>query len=147
MSKTCTYHRRRIRIRKNSYSLMSWKLEGGIEKLCTIKDAPGGVTLRSEKYKGLEVELLRHEPQHAEIQLSIRLAMDGTDTSEYAYRLLQSQTLAGKIWSSPFSCLDAETIYRERWISSVGYCLPVTQLTDSQCEKIKARSSILLLQK
>ena len=61
--------------------------------------------------------------------------MDGTDTSEYAYRLLQSQTLAGKIWSPPFSRLDAETIYRERWISSVGYCLPVTQLTDSQCEK------------
>ena len=45
---------------------MAWKLEGGTEKLCAIKDAPGGVALRSEKYKGLEVDLIRHEPQHSE---------------------------------------------------------------------------------
>ena len=28
--------------------------------------------------------------------------------------------------------MDAETIYKDQWISSVGYCLPTTKLTDKQ---------------
>ena len=61
----------------------------------------------------------------------------GGDEAEYAYRLDQSQALAGKVVSSPLSRFDAELIYRERWISSIGYCLPITQFIDAQCDEIQ----------
>ena len=59
-----------------------------------INDAPGTVSLRSEKYEGMEVELNQYEAQKTERQLGVRLAMDGTYTEEYEHRLNQSKTLA-----------------------------------------------------
>ena len=56
---------------------------------------------------------------------------------EYAHCLDQSKALAGKVVSSPFSRFDAKLIYRERWVSSVGYCLPITQFTNAQCDEIQ----------
>ena len=64
--------------------------------------------------------------------------MDGKDTAEFRYRLLQSKTFKGKIMLSPFIRHDAKTIYRERWVTSVGYSLPVTQFTDIQCANIQS---------
>ena len=76
-----------LELDKSSFALMAWKLAAGGEKLCTIKDAPGSVNLRSEKYTGHEVQLKRIGVQTAERQLGVRLAMDGNDTAEYAHRL------------------------------------------------------------
>ena len=73
----------------------------------------------------------------AERLLGARLTLDGGDTEEYKYRLDQAKELAGKITASPFTRYDAEIIYRERWISTVGYCLPITQFTDEQCDEIQ----------
>ena len=117
---------------------MAWILNAGKETLCHIKDAKGSVSLRSERYKGHEVKLKRIEAHTAECQLGVRIAMDGFDLAKYEHRLLQSRLFAGKIASSPFNRLDAETIYRERWIASVGQCLPITQFTDIQCNKIQS---------
>ena len=64
--------------------------------------------------------------------------MDETNLTEYKFCLKQAKTLAGKIWSSPFTRIDAEIIYRERWLLSISYCLPVTKFTDSQCDKIQS---------
>ena len=50
---------------------MAWKLKEGKEKLCKISEAPGDVSLRSEKYKGMEVKLNRHEVKKAERQLGV----------------------------------------------------------------------------
>ena len=83
------------------------------------------------------MELTRNEATTAERQLGVRLAMSGLDKAEYAHQLEQSKALAGKIWSSPFSRADAEIIYRERWIFSVGYCLPVIQFNAKQCGDIQ----------
>ena len=96
------------------------------------------LSLQSGKYKGMTVTLRRNEVGTAERQLGVRLAMSGHDDDEYAYRLEQFKTLAGKNHSSPFSRLDAETIYRERWLSSVGYCLPITQFDVKQCKAIQS---------
>ena len=73
----------------------------------------------------------------AERLLGARLALDGGDGTEFAFRLDQAKALAGKVTASPFSRYDAEVIHRERWISSVGYCLPITQFTDTQCDDIQ----------
>ena len=85
----------------------------------------------------MEVELRRNSVHEAERILGARLALDGGDESEFTYRLDQATALAGKIISSPFSRYDIEVIYNQRWISSVGYCLPVTQFTDAQCDKMQ----------
>ena len=37
--------------------------------------------------------------------------------------------------------------YRERWISSIGYCLPITQFTEKQCEKIQQSGYSAILPK
>ena len=64
--------------------------------------------------------------------------MDGNDNEEYEYRLEQSKILAGKVITSPFNRTDAEIIYRERWLASVGYCLPVTQFSAKQSKVIQS---------
>ena len=109
-----------LELTKSSYALMAWKLHKGKEEMTSIEESPGTLSLRSEKYKGMKVTLRRNEVGTAERQLGVRLAMSGQDDDEYLYRLDQSKTLAGKIHFSPFSWNDAETIYRERWLSSVG---------------------------
>ena len=40
--------------------------------------------------------------------------------------------------ASPFNWKDAELIYRERWLASVGYCLPITQFTCKECNAIQS---------
>ena len=66
----------------------------------------------------------------------MHLAMSGQDEDEFLYRLEQSKIIADRVHSSPFSRIDAETIYRRKWLSSVGYCLPITQFDDKQCKAI-----------
>ena len=56
---------------------MTWKLKNGTEELRTIKDDPGSLNLRSEKYTGLAVELRRDSVQDAERLLGAHLALDG----------------------------------------------------------------------
>ena len=46
-----------LELTKSSYSLMTWQLAKGKEKLYKIVEAPRSLSLRSEKYKGMEVEL------------------------------------------------------------------------------------------
>jgi hypothetical protein len=126
-----------LELTKSSFAMMAWTLKGGKEVMCNMKEAPGSVKLRSDKYKGMQVELSRNEVSTAEKQLGVRLAMDGNDQEEFQFRLSQSKTLAGKVRASPFNRRDAEIIYRERWLPSVGYCLPITQFDDKQCKAIQ----------
>ena len=50
-----------LELNKSTYLAMTWKPKGGKEQMCNIHDAPGAVSLGSEKYKGREVELNCHE--------------------------------------------------------------------------------------
>ena len=88
---------------KSSYALMAWKLKGGNEVLASIKEATGNLSLRSKKYKGLQVELNRNETSTSERKLGVRLSMDGNDDAEVAYQLDQSRTPSGKIMPPPLS--------------------------------------------
>ena len=86
---------------KSSYSLMIWKHKDGKEKLFKIKDAPGNLTIRSEKYRGMKVELCRNEGHTAERQLGVRLSMNGSDSAEFLFRIDQEKLLAGKVTVRP----------------------------------------------
>ena len=121
-----TVGRGELELTKSCYSLMTWKLQNGSENLSSVKDEPGSLNLRSNKYTGLDVELRRNSVDEPQRLLGFRITLDGGDESEYIHRLDQARSLAGKVASSPFSRHDAEIIYRERWISSISFCLPIT---------------------
>ena len=62
--------------------------------------------------------------------------MDGKDKKEHKERMIAVKALASNIRNSPLDRQDAEIIYRERWVNSIGYCLRVTQFSNAQCEEI-----------
>ena len=126
-----------LEIDKSCLTLMTWKPAHGREILETVSESRGDLSIRSVKYPGLQVLLNRNEVSKGERILGVRLALDGNDRDEFAYRLTQAKDLAGRIRSAPFSREDAEVIYRERWLPSVGYCLPITQFSIKQCQKIQ----------
>ena len=55
-----------LELTKSSYALMAWKLKGGKEQLYSIEAALGSISLPSEKYNGMQVELTRNEARAAE---------------------------------------------------------------------------------
>ena len=55
-----------LELDKSSYMVMTLELKKGGEKQCTIADARDKVSLRLEKYKGLEVKLTQNEVTTAE---------------------------------------------------------------------------------
>jgi len=52
------------------------------------------------------------------------------------YRTEQAVALDGRIRYSPLIRFDAEIVYRERWMSTIKYFLPITCFTQHQCHKI-----------
>ena len=134
-----------LELTKSSYATMLWKLKEGKEIMCNTEDNPCTLNLRSEKYKGLKVELTRNYVDTVEIQLGVRLIMNGEDSNEFLYRLEQSNILAGITQTSYFFRQDVERIYRERWISPVGYYLTVTKFSDKQCKTIQSPTYNTLL--
>ena len=63
--------------------------------------------------------------------------MDGNEEEEYNFGLLQSKILTGKVITSPLNRRDAIFLYMERWPSSVGYFLPITQFDEKHCKEIQ----------
>ena len=66
-----------LELTKGSYAMMAWTLKDGREKLCNITDTPRSISLRSEKYQSMKVELTRNEMDTAERQLGVQLTMSG----------------------------------------------------------------------
>mgnify|MGYP001374099062 CR=1 FL=1 len=62
---------------------MTWKLSHGTEELSTNREEPGSLSLSSDKYTGMDVELRRNSVKDAERLLGVRLALDGGDETEY----------------------------------------------------------------
>ena len=65
-----------LELTKGCYSLMTWKLDTGGEELSTLKDEPGILNLRSDKYTWLDVELRMNSASDAERLLGAMLALD-----------------------------------------------------------------------
>ena len=125
-----------IEIKKSCIAIMSWVLQKGTEMMATVEEAPGTFKLQSLTNPEVFKDLTRLAIEVGERILGVRLALKGNDDDEYDFRLKQAKGLATKISTSPFTRTDAEIIYNERWIPSIGYCLPVTQFTHDQCNKI-----------
>ena len=50
---------------------------------------------------------------------------------------IRQQNWQKKIKTAPFNRYDAEVIYRERWLPSIRYYLPITQFSEKQCKSIQ----------
>lgn len=126
-----------MELTKSSYVLMAWKLKTGKNNLFDIIDAPGTLSRKSEKYQGMRIELTRKEARAVKYQLRAMLSVCVCGgVYQYIYRLDQSKILICKIIYLSLTRKDAEIIYKEQWISLVGYCLPITQFTAKQCDVI-----------
>ena len=112
-----------------------------------IAEAPGSLSMQSEKYPGITVDIHQNEATTTERILGVRLDLSGGEDEEFKFRLGQAKTLVRKIKTSLFSRQDGETIYRERWLASVRYCLPVTQFSRVQCKSIQSPVYMQLLPK
>ena len=55
-----------LELTKSSHALIACKLKGGKEQLCNMRNASGTISLRSEKYQGMQVELKINEARAAE---------------------------------------------------------------------------------
>ena len=72
-----------LELSKSCYAMMTWQLQYITEKICKIKEAEGSLTLRSDKYTGMEVELRRNKVNEAERLLEVTLDTEGDDATEY----------------------------------------------------------------
>ena len=107
------------------------------EKMCDIRDSPGHLRLRSEKYNRFKVNFRMNESMSAERQLGVLQSMCGGDEEEYIHLLLQSKELAGKVISSPFTIQNTEVIFREKWIMSMQHCLSMTRFPQDECDSVQ----------
>ena len=62
----------------------------GREDMCSLEDAPGLFLLQSLRNPDIAKDIKRLEISHGERTLGVRLALDGSDTSEYEYCLTQA---------------------------------------------------------
>ena len=118
-----------IALDKSSISVMSWVMEHGKEMTKKDSKINGKLILHSMKLPEYKEDVTHLDPKQGGEILEVYVAMNGKDTEEHKQRLIQVKALAGTIRSSPLDRYGAETVYQERWVPSIGYCLPFTQFT------------------
>ena len=106
-----------LALEKCVYSVMGWQHKKGKEVLSSIQGLPGNITIDSKLQDPVQIK--RIEPWEAERILGVRCALDGSDATEFEYRLAESHTLAGRITQAPLDRFDAEVVCRERWMASI----------------------------
>jgi len=134
MEKLAPDYRGDLALEKCVYSYMGWKKEKGAEVLGSMADLPGSIQIESTEGEA-PVTIKRIEAWDAERILGVRCSLEGGDDTELQYRIQQAVLLAGRIKQSPLSRFDAEIVYRERWMSTIKYCLPITRFTPHQCHQ------------
>ena len=125
-----------LELDKSFLSILAWYKTKGKESLMKVHQWKGKLQVHSVKLPGYSEDVKLLDPTHGEELLGVHIAMDGGDKDEHKKRITQVTTLAKQIRSSPLDRQDAAVIYRERWLNSVGYGLPVTQFDELQCEAI-----------
>ena len=81
-----------------------------------------------------EITIKRQEASKGTRLLGVQAAADANFRDEYKYRLDQSRKLAGRLKIAPGDHQDAWMIYFCRYKPAIGYCLPITTFTDTECD-------------
>ena len=123
---------------KSWFQILSWKLNHGTEELQTTTDNNISLYTSSTKTPGQTIKVKQIDSTHGLRYLGVRLSCSGSDTHEYKYRLKAAKKLAGQIATTPLTISEALTVYQERWKATFFYCLPITQFTKSQCNKLQS---------
>ena len=114
---------------------MGWTLKKGQEHLGSIAELPGHIRIDTNT-GGPPTDIKRIEAWEAERILGVRCGLNGADDSELSYRTEQAIELAGRIKQAPLTRFDAEIVFRERWMATIKYCLPVTRFDKQQCHQV-----------
>ena len=112
--------------------------DGGTNKhFQRIYHSPGTVELPGENANEKPAKIRRKEFFQAEKQLGIRLAPDGNMDQEFEFRRRQAAALGYKFSKSYITRPEATLAYQSRWLSLIGFYLPITTFSRSRCEQIQ----------
>ena len=106
-----------------------------------------GMCKAHDRAKNKMVDIEHLQPHEGRRLLGVRLAADGTNATEYQYRLEQSKSLAGQLANSAATAQDAHMIFTFRYCPAVFYCIPISFFSRAQCDKIQAPFMNALLPK
>jgi len=125
--------------------LIDFQWSGNKWNYISVNDLPGEFTLTNSQ--GERSPLTRYEPSHAEKTLGVYISMDGNEEEEIKYLTQKCIQFGAKMKAS--TCTKNEAIYAftTSLLSSLEYALPVTNLTESQWEKILSPALIPSLHK
>jgi hypothetical protein len=129
-----------LALEKCTYCILKWKWKNGQAEISTPLTDPGELDV-------MGTTIARLKPNEGTQVLGVRLAMDGTFSDEYKYRLEQSKSMAAKLYQSHLSPLDSFMVYETRYRPALEYPLRVTTFTTAELQKIQKPFIFLLLPK
>ena len=111
----------------------------------SIEDLPGEFTLTDSQ--GGHHPLQQYEPAHADKTLGVHISMDGNEKAEIEY-LTQKCIIFGTKMKAA-SCTKNEALYTftDSLLPALEYALPVTNVSESQWDKILAPALVPSLHK
>ena len=139
MAPYSSYYWRRSWIIKNS-SILSrlYFSDGGSLAHFTPKHrTPGTVIIPAEGPSKTESIIKRNKTCQAERYVGVRIAPDGQMNTEYQYRLKQAKDLGQKIAQAHLTRSEATLTFQSRWMSIIGFYLPITCFTKKQCKQLQ----------
>ena len=116
-----------LALEKCVYSYMGWKNHKGGEILGSKTELPGAIQIKENSGDTTTIKI--KEAWDSERILGVRRGLDGKDNIELQHRIQEALTLAGRIKMDPLTIFDSEIVFRERWMSTIRYCLPITRFT------------------
>ena len=133
-----------VEIQKCMLSLMLYRFDTyhyrnprpGEPKMLSVNDTPGQCSDQSTNMPHA-ILIQRQDPSTGGRLLGVRMAPDGSFTSEFQYRLQQVREMAMKLAAVPFNTGDVLTVYQVRYKPAIHFCLPITKFSAKQCDAIQ----------
>ena len=118
---------------KSFQKVQGWKYKPGYPHILNNSQILGEFKVYREE-EATEVTIKRQEASKGTRLLGVRAAADGNFKDEYKYRLDQRRKLAGRLKIVLGDHQDAWMIYFCGYKPAIGYCLPITTFTDTECD-------------
>ena len=110
---------------------------GTLPHLSPKHKTPGTILIPAEGPSEKDSIISRNEPCQAERYVGVRIAPNGQMETEYKYRLKQSKELGLRIAQAHLTRPEATLAFHSRWLSIIGFYLPITCFSRKQCETIQ----------
>jgi hypothetical protein len=125
--------------------LLDFHWSGSSWDYVSVEDLPGEFTLTDSA--GARHPLQRYEPSHAEKTLGVFISMDGNEDAEIECLTQKCITFGAKMKASTCTKNEALYTFTASLLPALEYALPVTNLSESQWDKVLAPALVPSLHK